>query len=619
MVEDEISKASKESDIMKLHEVILKNFRGYYRETRIAINDLTALIGKNDVGKSTILEALDIFFNQSKIDTTDKNVFHIDEETVIGCVFNDLPAEIALENATTSFSKEYLLNQEGNLEVLKKYSSNNKPTIWICANHPSNDGFNDLLLKKNNELKTMIRTAHLEDSVNLSINSAMRAALWTSLGNAITFEEKEISADQADEKKLWPKIEPLLPNYRLFKSDRSSSDEDQEAQDPMQDAMKTALADQSVQLTAIANEVQRKVSEVATNTIQKLREFDPDLAATLTPRFKKEPMWEKAFSFSLTGDNSIPLNKRGSGIRRLVLFSFFRAATESHLFDGKNIIYAVEEPETSQHPDAQKMIVRTLREMTEKNGCQVIITTHVPGLAGLLPIESLRYITNGEGYPKVEVGTADGVLPRIADTLGVLPDLTPPLMPQHHSVKLVVCVEGPNDVSFLTKISQIAHREYPNIIDLSLSPSVVVIPLGGGALKEWVNHNYLRKLGTPEYHIYDSDNIHAHAVACDRVNQRGDGSSARETTKREMENYIHADIVKELFDVDIEITDTMDVPTEISNLIRTTNPEGPRPDTIKKKLNSIGVAKMTIDLLRSRDPNDDILSWLREISTLVGA
>ena len=271
---------------MRLHEVILKNFRGYYGETRIAISDLTALIGKNDVGKSTILEALDIFFNQSKIDATDKNIFHVDEETVIGCVFNDLPAEIALENATTSFSKEYLLNQEGNLEVLKKYSSNGKPTIWICANHPSNDGFNDLLLKKNNELKMMIRAAHLEDSVNLSINSAMRAALWTSLGNAITFGTKEISADQADEKKLWPKIEPLLPTYRLFKADRPSSEDDKEAQDPMQHAMKAALEEQSEQLTAIANEVQRKVSEVATNTIQKLKEFDPDLAATLTVKAK---------------------------------------------------------------------------------------------------------------------------------------------------------------------------------------------------------------------------------------------------------------------------------------------------------------------------------------------
>jgi len=33
-------------------------FSSYYDENRISINDLTALIGKNDVGKSTILEEI---------------------------------------------------------------------------------------------------------------------------------------------------------------------------------------------------------------------------------------------------------------------------------------------------------------------------------------------------------------------------------------------------------------------------------------------------------------------------------------------------------------------------------------------------------------------------------
>lgn len=56
---------------MKLRAVILKNFRGYFPETRILVDDLTALIGKNDVGKSTILEALDIFFNQAKVEQGD--------------------------------------------------------------------------------------------------------------------------------------------------------------------------------------------------------------------------------------------------------------------------------------------------------------------------------------------------------------------------------------------------------------------------------------------------------------------------------------------------------------------------------------------------------------------
>ena len=50
---------------MRLKYLKLKNFRGY-RDGEIKFSDLTAFVGKNDSGKSTILEALDVFFNDSK-------------------------------------------------------------------------------------------------------------------------------------------------------------------------------------------------------------------------------------------------------------------------------------------------------------------------------------------------------------------------------------------------------------------------------------------------------------------------------------------------------------------------------------------------------------------------
>lgn len=174
-----------------------------------------------------------------------------------------------------------------------------------------------------------------------------------------------------------------------------------------------------------------------------------------------------------------------------------------------------------------------------------------------------------------------------------------------------------NDVAFLTAISKIAHQSDDTIIDLNTSADVIVMPLGGSALKDWVNHNYLQKLGTPEYHIYDSDNTDAYARACDKVNRRGDGSSARMTQKREMENYIHDQVVQELFHVQIHIDDTMDVSTEISRLIRAENPEGFSPETVKRKLNRLGPQKMTLELLQSRDPQGEVLGWLRQISEIV--
>ena len=177
-------------------------FSSYYDENRISINDLTALIGKNDVGKSTILEALEIFFNQAKIESGDKNVFHAAEDTIIGCVFDDLPSEIALENVSTSFTAEYLLNEDGDLEIRKIYRTGGKQTIWINAKHPSNAGFDDLLSKKNQELKAIIRENGLENSVNLTINTEMRTALWESLGGSITYQKKLINWDQCDVPKV---------------------------------------------------------------------------------------------------------------------------------------------------------------------------------------------------------------------------------------------------------------------------------------------------------------------------------------------------------------------------------------------------------------------------------
>lgn len=46
---------------MKLKSVYLENFRGYQNPMNVEFDDLTTFIGKNDIGKSTILEVLNVF------------------------------------------------------------------------------------------------------------------------------------------------------------------------------------------------------------------------------------------------------------------------------------------------------------------------------------------------------------------------------------------------------------------------------------------------------------------------------------------------------------------------------------------------------------------------------
>mgnify|MGYP000273580393 FL=1 len=168
---------------MLIKSIILKNFRGYKNETSIEFSNLTAFIGRNDVGKSTVLEALDIFFNEGKgIISLDKSDINKeannkgDTEIIIGVEFHSLPDEIIIDTEnTTTLKQEYLLNEVGNLTIIKKYPNAGKDKVFISALHPSNINCNNLLQMKQSDLKAKIKELGVE--CDKTKNAVMRNAI----------------------------------------------------------------------------------------------------------------------------------------------------------------------------------------------------------------------------------------------------------------------------------------------------------------------------------------------------------------------------------------------------------------------------------------------------------
>ena len=150
---------------MRLKMLTLENFRGYKDRTLIPIQpNLTAIVGKNDVGKSSILEALEIFFNSEivKLDKGDLNVSASSQLIRIGCIFDELPEEVIVdETVPTSLRTEYLVNESGDLEIVKSFKCQTttigKEEIYLRAIHPSAEKFNNLLEQKIDTLKTLGR------------------------------------------------------------------------------------------------------------------------------------------------------------------------------------------------------------------------------------------------------------------------------------------------------------------------------------------------------------------------------------------------------------------------------------------------------------------------------
>lgn len=607
----------KNEEHMKLVAVALKNFRGYEQEQWINFGDLTTVVGRNDAGKSTILEALDIFFGGAvvKPDNTDKNVVTGDNYFEISCKFSDLPSELILDaQAHTSLSAEHLLDADGHLHIRRRWvctGAKPKEEIYAVCKHPSNDGLNELVILGNTGLKSLAKTrldAETFAAVNKSTNSVLRAALWGT--QELVFAETAIPLVKEDGGKIWQKLTAYLPHFALFQSDRKSTDADDEVQEPMKLAIAAALAEETVKglLAEVVEAVRTRATELATRTHEALTELDPAVADGLIPDFKSDPRWNSLFSVALAGSNGVAINKRGSGVRRLILVSFFKAEAKRKLEenDKASVIYALEEPETSQHPHNQRILLDSFVAMSSAPGTQLILTSHSPGFVSHLPAESLRYVRKdaATGVPVISEGTED-TWTEMADELGVQPD---------NRVVVLICVEGPHDVTSLQRLSQMLHAsdpdKYPNLMT---DPRFAFVPQGGETLKQWVSNRYLKGLGRKEFHLYDGDVVKYQASA-DAVNARNDGSIALITKRLMMENYLHPDAIYQAVGLRVTFTHQCNVPDIVEAASKATEDvRSMRNGVVKARLADHGYGNMTPALLDESDPDGEVRAWFEQL------
>lgn len=608
---------------MKLVGLKINNFRSYRTPVHLSIDDFTAVVGRNDVGKSTLLEALDIFFNHKsiKLDQSDPCVHNQGKVVEITCVFEDLPTVLTIDaRSETTLQAEWLLNPLGQLEIQKRFDCGPKtPKLEVFASAVAsiNPQLADLLKLKNAGLKERAAAVGADLSqVDQRSNAALRAAIRATVGDA-EMALQLVPLNEEDGKKAWDQIEQQMPTFALFQADRPSKDDDPEVADPMKLAVAEAVQAVQAELDGIKERVRQSAMDVANRTLAKLREMDPDLANELTPSFKAEPKWD-GFKLSLASDNEIPINKRGSGVRRLILLSFFRAEAERRREAAKTrrVIYAIEEPESSQHPDSQQVLIRTLLELADDPNTQVLITTHVPGVAGLVPTDAVRLVTKQqEASPLIEMG-ADDVYRRVADTLGVLPD---------KRARVAIYVEGPNDVEFLRHASRLHRAADDTLLDLDGDHRVVFVVTGGGNLQHWVDQRYLANAQMAEVHIYDTDDQAApkYADAMATVNGRDNGDIGFLTSKREMENYIHPDAIHAAFGHQIVVDDWCDVPDLVAEQVHIAGggadlwaqidaeKKSKKVGRAKRRLNREAMSHMTLALLQARDTGGDIVVWLQ--------
>jgi putative ATP-dependent endonuclease of the OLD family len=549
---------------MQLEKVRIAGFRSYDIPIDIEIDaHSTVIAGRNDAGKSSVLEALEAFFDD-KVDVKDFSV-RSEGPIEVTCQFSDLPSSVTIDaKFATSLSDEYLLDAAGKLSVKKTWSrgKTGSPAVSVFAVHPTADtGDLNLLELKQQGLKAKARELGIaNEAIRVEgdgrTNTAYRRAIWSSLldsGDA-RLTKREVTLSKEDGLNVAKALSNYYPYFHLFRSDRASDETEPLAQDPVKLIVKEVLDEHIDQLSMLSSQIEKQINQKLSSVISKLSEVAPDMAASLTAQ-DLTPKWQNAYGKAqFVDENDVPLARRGSGTRRLVLLSFFRAEAERDIADSddnyhRGVITAVEEPETALHSDLQKQIVSSLLDVSERSNRQVLLTTHSSNLLREVPATSIRYIrreTEGPRCISAESPTSGReLLESLNASLGIFTD---------HDVRCFILVEGRRDKEGLLRLSRaVAEKVGDDELSLEWLESqgrISFMPIGGGGnLSLWESN--LSAFNRHEFYIIDSDRKKRGDKLKPEVAElqasTNDNRHACVLDRRELENYLTVESVIDSF------------------------------------------------------------------------
>jgi len=533
---------------MRIHSILIKNYRPFALLEEMRLGPLATIVGQNDVGKSNILRALQLFFEKASLE--ERDVYDgagLDDEVVIEVAFTSLPEKVELEESVeTTLQDEMLVDADSHLRIRKIYPRSNlkKPNITLITRDFEDDRFAGLPALKEKKLNELCASVGIEVTragrgiTNKSKRELLRAKARREEG--VQLGKRELSLITKDV--LWKLIASLLPEFVLFEADTRLGIGETTFQSQFRPIVKTAaeqpdVVDAKDAFTgAIGKALQGEVDRI----FERLRRHtDAFVGLTAKPQFH----WDKAVTFEISGKDhqgvDISLDQRGSGMRRLLMVAFFQYLAERGHEGGGDFVFAIEEPENCLHPGLQRELIVSFRQLADE-GCQIIVTSHSPVFAGASPIEDMALVVRDVGVARaIQSPTLD--LSDVAEQLGVEPS------DQITGYNACIFVEGPSDIEFWrTVASKLKEAGY---VDADFDDKRIGLVLcGGETLKHWINLRAMSRLNRHFGVVVDSDRkSQQHNVPGRKLNWKqkceAEDGLFFITRKREMENYLHRDAI----------------------------------------------------------------------------
>jgi predicted ATP-dependent endonuclease of OLD family len=510
---------------MKIQSVRIKNFRTL-KDVTIPFDSVTTFIGPNGTGKSTVLRALDWYFNGKPGSLTEKDCSFgaTDESIEVQITFADLTIK------DREALGKYAPDDASTFTAWKRRSPDGIETL--SANSKSYEPFNVVRRKASGADK---KPAYIELR---TAEPSLGLPSWTSI-NAANDAMTAWEANHIDQLTEAPEI--LQTNFFGFNSSGKMSGlfdfvlitADLRASEESIDKKSSIIGrilERSIDRTAADEEIARIVEE-ARNKQQRVYEdkFKDQLESMMTQLNQVVTSYSPGRAIKVTavevqlrappttfevgvldGTTETAVERQGHGFQRTLLISALQLLAQSAAASTEGVIcLAIEEPELFQHPIQAQTFAKVLRSLAEDAGKRIQTTyaTHSPYFLEARHFDQVRRLTRStDATPvvTVHVATIAGVKDKLSGAMnsdavdsklsGIVANQLAVALFAHRAL----IVEGTTESSIFYGIG-----DKTSIGSLEAS-GIAIVPAGGKTLIP-LAHAILTSLGIPTYALFDAD------------------------------------------------------------------------------------------------------------------
>ena len=540
---------------MRIQSVRIKNFRTL-KDVTIPFDSVTTFIGPNGTGKSTVLRALDWYFNGKPGSLTEKDCSFgaTDEEIEVQVTFADLT-----EKDRTALGK-YAPPGVATFTAWKSRGPDGAESL--SANSKSYAPFN--------AIRSKVSAADKKAAFNelRASDPSLGLPAWSSAGvadQAMTTWEASHTAQLAEAP------ESLLTNFFGFNSggkmsglfdfvfvtaDLRASEESIDGKSSIIGRILERSVDRASADEEIANIVeesrakQQKVYEekfkaqleVMTKQLNEVvATYSPGRAVTVSPAEVELKAPRTTFDVAvLDGTTETAVERQGHGFQRTLLISALQLLAQSGAASAEGVIcLAIEEPELFQHPIQAQTFAKVLRSLAEDAAKRIQVTyaTHSPYFLEARHFDQVRRLTRSFSETPVvtvhfaTVADVKSKLNGVHDSNAVDRQLDNIVVDQL-AVALfahrALLVEGPTELSVFYGIGDRTRLGSLEAAGIS------IVPVGGKTSIPLV-HAILTSIGIPVYALFDADvGFEARATANGKTQKKIDDERNKNAKENRM-------------------------------------------------------------------------------------